>query len=67
MMGGLSDIGKKNAEFAERYLQHEGIAVVGKDLGGERGRRLQYWPVSGRARQSLCRRQRSTRSRSSRC
>ena len=52
MMGGLSDIGKKNAEFAERYLQHEGIAVVGKDLGGERGRRLQYWPVSGRARQA---------------
>jgi len=26
--------------------------VVGKDLGGERGRRLQYWPVSGRARQA---------------
>jgi chemotaxis protein CheD len=52
MMGGLSDIGKKNAEFAERYLKHEGIAVVGKDLGGERGRRLQYWPVSGRARQA---------------
>jgi chemotaxis protein CheD len=51
MMGGLSDIGKKNAEFAERYLGHEGIAVVGKDLGGNRGRRLQYWPVSGRARQ----------------
>jgi chemotaxis protein CheD len=52
MMSGLSDIGKKNAEFAERYLQHEGIAVVGRDLGGERGRRLQYWPVSGRARQA---------------
>ncbi|MGA2492802.1 MAG: chemotaxis protein CheD [Roseiarcus sp.] len=52
MMAGLSDIGKKNAEFAERYLKHEGIAVVGKDLGGERGRRLQYWPVSGRARQA---------------
>lgn len=52
MMRGLSDIGRKNAEFAERYLRHEGITVVGKDLGGERGRRLQYWPVSGRARQS---------------
>ncbi len=52
MMRGLSDIGKKNAEFAERYLQHEGIAVIGKDLGGDRGRRLQYWPVSGRARQA---------------
>jgi chemotaxis protein CheD len=52
MMRGLSDIGKKNAEFAERYLEHEGIAVVSKDFGGERGRRLQYWPVSGRARQA---------------
>jgi chemotaxis protein CheD len=52
MMPGLSDIGRKNAEFAERYLRHEGISVVGKDLGGKRGRRLQYWPVSGRARQS---------------
>ena len=52
MMGGLTDIGKKNAEFAERYLEHEGVKVVGKDLGGMRGRRLQYWPVSGRARQA---------------
>ena len=25
---------------------------MGDDLGGERGRRLQYWPVSGRARRS---------------
>ena len=52
MMSGLSDIGQKNAEFAERYLRYEGIKVVGRDLGGQRGRRLQYWPVSGRARQS---------------
>jgi chemotaxis protein CheD len=52
MTSGLSDIGQKNAEFAERYLQYEGIKLVGKDLGGQRGRRLQYWPVSGRARQS---------------
>jgi chemotaxis protein CheD len=52
MMGGLSDIGQKNAEFAERYLKYEGIMLVSKDLGGQQGRRLQYWPVSGRARQS---------------
>ena len=52
MMSGLSDIGQKNAEFAERYLTYEGIRLVSKDLGGQRGRRLQYWPVSGRARQS---------------
>jgi chemotaxis protein CheD len=52
MMRGLSDIGLKNGEFAERYLKYEGIKLVGKDLGGQQGRRLQYWPVSGRARQS---------------
>jgi len=52
MMTGLSDIGQKNAEFAERYLKYEGIKLVSKDLGGQQGRRLQYWPVSGRARQS---------------
>jgi chemotaxis protein CheD len=52
MMSSLSDIGQKNAEFAERYLKYEGIKLVSKDLGGQRGRRLQYWPVSGRARQS---------------
>lgn len=52
MMQGLSDIGAKNAEFARNFLKYEGIRMVGGDLGGERGRRLQYWPVSGRARQS---------------
>ncbi len=52
MMRGLSDIGKKNTEFAIRFLKYEGIRIVGGDTGGERGRKLQFWPVSGRARQS---------------
>jgi len=52
MMRGLSDIGKKNADFAKRFLSYEGIRIVGSDLGGERGRRLHFWPVTGRARQS---------------
>jgi len=52
MMRGLSDIGKKNTEFAIKFLKYEGIRVVGGDNGGEQGRRLQFWPVSGRARQS---------------
>jgi chemotaxis protein CheD len=50
---GLSDVGKKNGEFAERFLRYEGIAIVNKDLGGELGRRLKYWPASGRARRSF--------------
>ena len=52
MMQGLSDIGAKNAEFARNFLKYEGIRLIGGDTGGERGRRLQFWPVTGRARQS---------------
>ena len=51
MMQHLSDIGRMNASFAEQFLRHEGIRFVGGSLGGERGRRVQYWPVTGRARQ----------------
>lgn len=52
-MEGLADIGARNASFAERFLRHEGIRLAGASLGGERGRRLQFWPVSGRARQAF--------------
>jgi chemotaxis protein CheD len=48
-----TDIGKNNAEFAERFLRDEGIAHVGGSTGGLHGRRIQYWPVSGRARQIM--------------
>jgi len=47
------DIGKHNVEFAERFLRDEGIACIGGSTGGNQGRRIQYWPVSGRARQIL--------------
>lgn len=50
---GLSDIGARNAAFAERFLQNEEIAVVGGSLRGDSGRRLQFWPVSGRVRQAI--------------
>lgn len=48
---GLMDIGEKNATFAEQFLVREGIALVGGSLRGRSARRIQYWPVSGRARQ----------------
>jgi chemotaxis protein CheD len=50
---GHNDIGRHNAEFAERFLRDEGIAHIGGSTGGLQGRRIQYWPVSGRARQIL--------------
>jgi len=52
MMAGLSDIGAKNADFAKKFLAYEGIKVVGGDCGGQQGRRIQFWPGSGRALQS---------------
>lgn len=52
-MDGLSDIGAKNADFARRFLAMEGIAYAGGSVGGLVGRRIEYWPVSGRARQVL--------------
>lgn len=45
----LSNIGQANAEFARRFLADEGIALVSHCLGGARGRRVRFWPVSGRA------------------
>lgn len=51
MISGLSDIGRKNANFAKRFLNHEGISVLAEDIGGDRGRRIEYWPSSGRVRQ----------------
>jgi chemotaxis protein CheD len=53
MIKGLTDIGELNATFAEKFLREEGIVLVGGSLRGEQGRRIQFWPISGRARQVL--------------
>lgn len=58
-MQGLCDIGALNSEFAERFLRYEGIAYGGGSLGGDRGRRIQFWPTSGRARQVALRKNES--------
>ncbi|VTZ50443.1 putative chemoreceptor glutamine deamidase CheD [Methylocella tundrae] len=50
-MDGLADVGARNASFAERFLKYEGIRLAGGSLRGDQGRRIQFWPVSGRARQ----------------
>jgi len=49
---GRHDIGAANADFAKRFLLAENIPVVGGSLGGASPRRIEFWPVSGRARQS---------------
>lgn len=50
MMRGLSDEGARNGRFVVEFLANEGIPHVGGDLGGQRARRVEFWPGNGRAR-----------------
>ena len=47
----FSNVGEQNAAFAVQFLRDEGIPVVGSSTGGDVGRKIEFWPVSGRARQ----------------
>lgn len=47
----FSNVGEQNAAFARQFLMDEGIRIVGESTGGDHGRKLEYWPSSGRARQ----------------
>lgn len=51
----LGDYGVANAKFAQEFLKREGIAITGGSLGGETGRRIEFWPSTGRVRQKLAR------------
>ena len=53
MMRGLTDVGTLNASFAERFIKRERIAVAGGSLRGAQGRRINFWPATGRARQMM--------------
>lgn len=51
VINAMSDVGSRNAAFAKQFLSDEGISITGGDVGGTMPRRIQFWPVSGRARQ----------------
>ncbi len=53
MIAGLSTVGVRNAEFASGFLERERIPCVTTSLGGDSGRRIKFWPATGRARQKL--------------
>lgn len=57
MLESSVDIGGTNAAFARQFLADEGIPCIGESLAGDRGRRIRFWPVGGRARQHLLTRQ----------
>ena len=55
VVSALTDVGSRNCSFAHQFLSDEGIAIVGGDTGGSAARRIQFIPVTGRARQALVR------------
>lgn len=42
------DVGARNSEFVEAYLQAEGLKIASKDLRGNYARRVHFMPVEGR-------------------
>lgn len=46
----MTDVGKRNIEFALEYMHLEGLNMVSKDLGDLYPRKVQYDPLSGKAR-----------------
>jgi chemotaxis protein CheD len=53
MLAGLPDIGSRNAASALEFLEGEGIPCSARSLGGTRGRRIRFWPTTGRAQQII--------------
>ena len=47
MLQGRTDIGSRNAEFGRGYLRTENIPCDAENVGGERARRLRFWPATG--------------------
>ena len=45
-----TDIGARNIDFVRRYLNTEGLAIAAEDVGGNKPRKIQYFPKTGRAR-----------------
>ncbi|QDL94750.1 chemoreceptor glutamine deamidase CheD (plasmid) [Paroceanicella profunda] len=42
-------VGDRNSRFVADYLRREGIRITAQDLGGDRARRVFFFPDSGRA------------------
>lgn len=57
VLGTSALIGTKNVEFVETYLRVEHMAIAAQHLGGDQGRRIIYFPVTGKVKMKLLDRQ----------
>lgn len=46
--GIAQSVGETNSHFVCAYLRNEGYRVISRDLGGRHGRKIIYFPASGR-------------------
>lgn len=50
MIANMSDVGRRNIEFVQRFLATEALAVAAADLGDVYPRKVCYYPMTGRMR-----------------
>lgn len=50
VLSNMTDIGKKNIDFARDYLQNEGLRIQSEDVGTVFPRKVLFFPDSGRVR-----------------
>jgi chemotaxis protein CheD len=55
ILASMTDIGARNIAFIRQYLSTEGLGVAAQDLGGDRPRKVVYFPTTGRARMKTLR------------
>ena len=48
MSDGGIEIGEENAKFALWFVENEGFELIDTCLGGQQGRSIRFWPVTGR-------------------
>jgi chemotaxis protein CheD len=46
----MTDIGRRNIEFAETFLATEGLKILARDVGETCAREVHYFPATGLAR-----------------
>ena len=42
------NVGQRNIDFARRYFQRENIRIESEDVGGDKGRRIIFFPQTGK-------------------
>lgn len=54
-------IGTKNVKFVHEYLKNEGLKIVSEDVGGDRPRRIHYFPDTGKVMMRVLKRKEDMR------